>query len=165
MVIKVAFEKSGPFRHYPKQFPWFTTRTKPGRGIPKKVISKWTRLQRVFNREVYTQWFGNSRFIMLVNVEKWDKFKLAFYNQQLRPLGVEMVRVKQVDAVPVFNNMGLNGLSNALRSSGAMPTMIIYSYGNELSPLGNIESISIIQKIIKQFHKNKRKPNNYIVAG
>eukprot|EP01083_Nonionella_stella_P027978 77050_1 len=165
MVIKVAFEKSKPFRHLPKQFPWFDTATKPGRGLHKKVISKWTRLHRVFNREVYTRWFGNSRFIMLVNIEKLDKFKLAVYNQKLRPLGVEMVHVKQTDAVPVFNNMRLNGLANALRSSSATPTMIVYAYGNELSPLGNVESIPIIKKIIKEFHKNKRKPNNYILAG
>eukprot|EP01084_Bolivina_argentea_P282002 482624_1 len=165
MVIKVAFEKSRPFRHYPKQFPWYDTITKPGRGLPKKVRSKWTELQRVFNREVYTKWFGNSRFIMLVNIEKLDKFKLAFYNQKLRPLGVEMIRVKQTDAVPVFNNMDLNGLSNALRSSASVPTMIIYAYGNELSPLGNVETIPIIKKIIKEFHNNKRKPNNYILAG
>eukprot|EP00483_Globobulimina_turgida_P005402 UN05412 len=165
MVIKVAFEKSKPFRHYPKQFPWFNTITKPGRGVNKKVTSKWTRLQRVFNREVYTQWFGNSRFIMLVNIEKLDKFKLAFYNQKLRPLGMEMLRAKQTDVVPVFNNMALYGLSNALRSSSSTPTMIIYAYGNQLSPIGNVETIPIIKKIIKEFHKNKRKPNNYILAG
>ena len=131
MVIKVAFEKSGPFHHYPKQYPWQNIITKPGRGVNKKVISKWTRLQRVFNREVYTQWFGNSRFILLVNIEKLDKFKLAFYNQKLRPMGVEMARVKHSDTVPVFNSMGLHGLSHALRSSAAIPTMVVYAYGNE----------------------------------
>ena len=165
MVIKVAFEKSRPYRHYPKQYPWPTLITKCGRGVNRKVISKWTDLQRVFQREAYTDWFGNSRFLMLVNIEKLDRFKLAFYNQKLRPMGVEMVRVRHSDAVPVFKSMGLNGLANALRSSGAMPTMIIYAYGNELSPLGNVESISIIKKIVKEFHKNKRKPNNYILAG
>lgn len=119
----------------------------------------------MFNREVYTQWFGNSRFILLVNIEKLDKFKLAFYNQKLRPLGVEMVRAKHSDTVPVFNSMGLHGLSHALRSSAAIPTMIVYAFGNELSPIGNVETIPIIKKIIKEFHQNKRKPNNYIVAG
>eukprot|EP00485_Elphidium_margaritaceum_P013019 CAMPEP_0202705688 /NCGR_PEP_ID=MMETSP1385-20130828/18211_1 /ASSEMBLY_ACC=CAM_ASM_000861 /TAXON_ID=933848 /ORGANISM="Elphidium margaritaceum" /LENGTH=258 /DNA_ID=CAMNT_0049363981 /DNA_START=24 /DNA_END=800 /DNA_ORIENTATION=- len=165
MVIKVAFEKTAPIRHYPKQYPWYTTITKPGRGFKKKVISKWTRLQRVFNREIYTDWFGNSRFLMLVNVEKFNPFQLSQYNEKLRPLGAEMVRTRQKDAVPVLKSMGLKRLANALRSSSNTPTMIIYAYGNHLSPIGNVESIPLIKKIIKEFHQNKRKPNDYILAG
>ena len=164
MVIKIATEKTPHLKHFIKRYPFYVSHTYPGRGLRRKVKSKWTDLKRVFNREVYTNNFGNSRFIMLVNIEKLNKWKLSEYNQILRPLGFEMINVKNRDVFPVFNNMGLNGLSNAM-ASHSIPTMIIYAYGNELSPIGNPESLSLIKKLIKEFHNNPRKSKNYILAG
>ena len=61
--------------------------------------------------------------------------------------------------------MGLVALANALRSSPMEPTYIIYAYGNELSPIGNLESLTIIQQIIKYFNKNKLRPTDFIIGG
>ena len=165
MVIKLAYDTVPHIRKVRKRHAYYIPVTQPGRGQQKKVLNKWTDLKRVFNRETYTNWFGNSRFILLVNIEKINKWKHAWRNNRIRPWGFRMVRTRQRDVVPVFNNMGLKPLSNALRSSHALPTMIVYAYGNELSPIGNPESLPLIKRIINEFHNNKKKEHDYIIAG
>ncbi|ETO12297.1 hypothetical protein RFI_25078 [Reticulomyxa filosa] len=183
MVIKVAYGPTPNIRLIPKRHPRRYQITKPGRGVPHMVKNKWTRLFRVFNREKYTNWFGNSRFIMLVNLEKTDKYFIHPYLTKLRPLGCNMIATKQDDAFIVLKrwikmfwkffskkktkkqHMGLEALGNALKTSYVYPTMLVYAYGNEYSPLGNLETLPLLKQIIQIFSDTKRKPHEYIVAG
>jgi hypothetical protein len=165
MVIKIAYTATPAFKYMPKTHPFPKQNTKSGRGVHAKPRNKWTFLKRVFRREMYTNWFGNTRAMFLVDCKRISQAKINVYNRQLRPLGFNAVNCRHKDVFPVFNAMGVKPMTNALRSSVYMPTLIVYAYGNELSPIGNVESRPLLRKTFEILERNKKTPDDFIVAS
>lgn len=107
--------------------------------------------------------FGQARMIVVAHVEGLTREAQNAQRLRLRKIGFECLGVTAPnDARTVFRELGFHNLANCVNRD---ETILCFSYGNELSPIGNPETLPFIRQMLGEFHDNKKRPHDYVLGA
>lgn len=128
-----------------------------------KVKNRWTALRAAFQRERYIKELGRARIIVVAHCQGITREEQGHQRIRMQKLGFECLGVTSPnDARVVFRQIKLPGLANCATRDD---TVLCFSYGNEMSPMGNPETLPFVKKMIGEFVDNKKRPNDYILGA